>query len=217
VDAVRSYLSSMGEVFTVTRGARSRAAGPVITLVLIGLLVAFLVVQSARMAWQGSTQLSAAPADQTTFLILTWVLMVGLTIVLIRLLAPFWQLVRASGTPADIVLAVDATGLRMADSGCEIAAPWSSLGAVDVQAASSDGYRLHVVATGPVQVSHDALGRVMGRRLRRGGVNLRFTPDSPSRTELLAAIAHHSGGRFATAPRVPAPRSAQDSSINQVA
>jgi hypothetical protein len=207
----------MGEVFTVTRGARSRAAGPVITLVLIGLLVAYLVAQTARMAWQNSTQLSTAPADEATFLILSWVLMAGLVVVLLRLLAPFWQLVSASGTPADVVLAVDATGLRMADSGCEITAPWSSLEAVDVHAASSTGYRLHVVATGPVQVSHDPLGRVMGRRLRHGGVNLRFTPDSPSRAELVAAIAHHSGGRFATAPRVPAPRSGQDASISQVA
>jgi hypothetical protein len=58
----------------------------------------------------------------------------------------------------------------------------------------------------------------MGRRLRHRGVNLRFTPDSPSRTELVAAIAHHSGGRFATTTaRVPAPRTAQDASITQVA
>jgi len=208
----------MGEVFTVARGARSRAGGPVITLVLIGLLIAYLAAQAVRMAWQGSTQLSSSSADEATFLILSWVLMVGLIVVLLRLLAPFWQLVRATGSPADVVLALDATGLRMADSGCEITAPWSSLAAVDIHDASSAGYRLRVVATGPVDVSRDPLGRVMGRRLRHRGVNLRFTPDSPSRTELVAAIAHHSGGRFATTTaRVPAPRTAQDASITQVA
>ena len=207
----------MGEVFTVTRGARSRAGGPAITFALIGLLVAYLAFAAVKLAWQGSMVLSSAPAGQATYLIVNWVLMVGLIGVLLRLLAPFWQLVRASGSPADVVLALDASGLRMADSGCEITAPWSSLRVLDVQDLASAGYRLHVVAAGPVEVSRDPLGRVMGRRLRSKGVNLRFTPDSPTRAELVAAIAHHSGGRFATPPRVPAPRAASDSSVSRVA
>lgn len=207
----------MGETFTVTRGAQSRSGRPFITLALVGLLLAYLVVQAARLAWQGSTQMSSTPSGPATFMVLEWMLLIALIVVLIRLLTPFWQLVRASGSPTDVVLALDATGLRMADGGCEITAPWSSIEAVDVHDASSTGYRLRVLASGPVQVSRDPLGRVMGRQLRRRGVNLRFTPEEPSRTELVAAIAHLSGGRFATTPRVPGPRSAADASVSRVA
>jgi len=207
----------MGETFTVTRGAPARSSQPIITLTLIGLLVAFLAVQAARMAWEGSTTVAAEPPSQVAWFVASWLLMVALIGSLIRLLAPFWQLARARRSAADVVLALDASGLRMADAGCEIQAPWSSLAAVDVHGASGNGFRLRVVASGPVQVSHDPLGRVMGRRLRRAGVNLRFTPDSPSHSELVAAIAHHSGGRFATTARVPAQRRSTESSPTRVA
>jgi len=200
----------MGETFTVTRGAHVRSGRPFITLTLIGLLVAILVVQAARLAWQGSTEAATAPPSQVAYFVVSWLLLVALIGSLVRLLAPFWQLAKARRSPADVVLALDASGLRMADSGCEIRAPWSSLAAVEVQTATASGFRLHVVASGPVQVSRDPLGRVMGRRLRHRGVNLRFTPDSPNRTELVAAIAHHSGGRFASTPHVPAPRRPAD-------
>jgi len=202
----------MGETFTVTRGARARSGQAFITLALIGLLVAFLAVQAARMAWQGSTAVSAAPPSQAAWFVLSWLLMVALIVSLVRLLGPFWQLARARRSAADVVLALDASGLRMADAGCEIQAPWSSLAAVDVHGASSSGFRLRVIASGPVTVSRDPLGKVMGRRLRHSGVNLRFTPDSPSHSELVAAIAHHSGGRFATTARVPAQRTSAERS-----
>jgi len=187
----------MGEEFTVTRGAQPRTGRPIITLVLVGLLVAYLAVQAVALLWRGLQGMSGAPAREVVTFMVSWLLLIVLIHSLVRMLKPFWQLVRATGTPADVVLAVDDSGLRMADGGCRISAPWSSIAALDVRDRTSSGFRLRVVASGPVDVSRDPLGRVMGKRLRRGGVHLRFTPDNPNERELVDAIARHSRGRFA--------------------
>jgi hypothetical protein len=179
----------MGEEFTVTRGAQARAGRPFIAFIMISLLVGYLALQAARLAWRGSLELSGAPTGQATVFVVDWLLLVGLLVVLLRMLAPFWQLLRASRSPDDVVLALDAHGVHMRDGGCAISAPWTSLSAVEV--------------------SRDAIGRLMARRLRRQGVSLRFTDGSPSRAELVAAIARFSGDQFAVA--VPAPRKPADS------
>lgn len=199
-------MSRMGETFTVRRGAQARTGRHLLALVTMGLLAAFLAIQAVKLAWQGSLQLSGARADQAAMFVVDWLLLVTLTLVLLRLLGPFWQLVRSPGSPDDVVLAMDAQGLLMTDGGCAISAPWSSLRSVDVRPGHGSDFRLHLVATGPVEVSDDPVGRVMGRRLRRQGVSMRFTDDSPTRSELVAALAHHSQGRFAAAPRVPVQR-----------
>jgi hypothetical protein len=199
----------MGEEFTVTRGAQARAGRPFIAFIMISLLVGYLALQAARLAWRGSLELSGAPTGQATVFVVDWLLLVGLLVVLLRMLAPFWQLLRASRSPDDVVLALDAHGVHMRDGGCAISAPWTSLSAVQVGRGDGHDFRMRVVASGPVEVSRDAIGRLMARRLRRQGVSLRFTDGSPSRAELVAAIARFSGDQFAVA--VPAPRKPADS------
>lgn len=197
----------MGEVFTVTRGAQRRSGHPFVAVVGVGALVALLVVQAVRLLWEGSTGLSGAPPSEVIVFLVSWLLLAVLIASLVRLLRPFWQVARAHLDPDDVVLAVDGSGLRLADSGCEIAAPWASIRQLDLRDRTSSGFRLRLVAEGPVSVSQDPLGRVMGRRLRHGGVHLRFRDESPN--DVAAAIAAFSGGRFASVPQPRQPHASE--------
>lgn len=185
----------MGEVFTVTRGAQRRSGHPFVAVVGVGALVAVLVVQAARLLWQGSTALTGAPSSEVFTFVTSWLLLMLLIASLVRLLRPFWQVARARLDPDDVVLAVDGQGLHLADCGCRIDAPWSAIQRLDVRDRTQSGFRLRVVASDGVSVSHDPLGKVMGRQLRRRGVHLRFSDESPAAVG--AAIAAFSDGRFA--------------------
>ncbi|MGH3346968.1 MAG: hypothetical protein ACRDO4_08295 [Nocardioides sp.] len=182
------------------RRTKTRRETTVYVLGIVYLVAAIVSVWTTAWLWVDIASMPApAPTSSTVVLAGGGLVVTLLTLVILWLAAPAWQLILLPGKAEDVVVRADGHGLVLRDAGYTIEVPWTSVASLRIEPWRPDEPALVPVVAGQLSGSKDPLAWLVARGLRKGLLKFGLGPDDPTPDEVRVAVHELSGGALEVA------------------